>query len=109
MEIHWPFDKYKCEMLKKLNQTHYIVHIHGNNYCDRDIPKHLLSGRTYDETLTINHSNYSSVKLPEVFEITYIRKSNFIDNLTKIEKKYPTSLDSPNNPKTKDIEFTILV
>ena len=37
-----------------------------------------------------------------------VRKSNFIDNLTKIEKKYPTSLDSPNNPNTEDIEFTIL-
>ena len=108
IEIHWPFDKYRCEMLKKLNQTHYIVHIHGNNYCDRDIPKHLPSGRTYDGTLTINHSSYPSIKLPEVFEITYVRKSNFIDNLTKVEKKYPTSLDSPNNPNTKDIEFTIL-
>ena len=108
MEIHWPFDKYRCEMLNKLNQTHYIIHIHGNNYCDRDIPKHLPSGRTYDGTLTINHSNYPSIKLPEVFEITYVRKSNFIDNLTEIEKKYPTSLDSPNNPNTKDIEFTIL-
>lgn len=107
IEIHWPFDKYRCEMLKKLNQTHYIVHIHGNNYCDRDIPKHLPSGRTYDGTLTINHSSYPSIKLPEVFEITYVRKSNFIDNLTKVEKKYPTSLDSPNNPNTKDIEFTI--
>ena len=108
MEIHWPFDKYRCEMLKKLNQTHYVVHIHGNNYCDRDIPKHLPSGRKYDGTLTINHSNYPSIKLTEVFEITYVRKSNFIDNLTKIEKKYPTSLDSPNNPNTEDIEFTIL-
>ena len=109
MEIHWPFDKYRCEMLKKLNQTHYIVHIHGNNYCDRDIPEHLPSGRTYDGTLTINHSNCPTIKLPEVFEITYIRKSNFTDNLTKIEKKYPTSLDSPNNPNAKDIDFTILV
>ena len=109
MEIHWPFDKYRCEMLEKLNQTHYVVHIHGNNYCDRDIPKHLPSGRSYDGTLTIKHSNYPSIKLPEVFEITYIRKSNFIDNLNKIRKKYPTPLDSPNNPNTKDTEFTILV
>ena len=108
MEIHWPFDKYRCDMLKKLNQTHYIIHIHGNNYCDRDIPKHLPSGRTYDGTLTINHPNYSSIKLPEVFEITYVRKNNFIDNLTKVEKKYPTSLDSPNNPNAQDIELTIL-
>lgn len=108
MEIHWPFDKYRCKMLNKLNQTHYIVHIHGNNYCDRDIPKHLPSGRSYDGTLTINHSNYHAIKIPEVFEITYVRKSNFIDILTKIEKKYPTPLDSPNNPNAKDIEFTIL-
>ena len=69
--------------------------------------KHLPSGRTYDGTLTVNHSNYPSIKLPEVFEITYVRKSNFLENLDNIEKKYPTLLDSPNNPNTKDIEFTI--
>lgn len=107
IEIHWPFDKYRCKMLKKLNKTHYIVHIHGNNYCDRDIPKHLPSGRTYDGTLTINHSNYPTIKIPEVFEITYVRKNLFLDKLNKIEKKYPTSLDSPNNPNAQDIKFTI--
>ena len=108
IEIHWPFDKYRCEMLKKLNRTHYIVHIHGNNYCDRDIPNHLPSGRTYDGTVTINHSDYPSIKLPEVFEVTYVRKCNFSMKLNKVGKKYPTPFDSPNNPDAEDIEFTIL-
>lgn len=57
----------------------------------------------------INHSNYPTIKLPEVFEITYIRKNNFIEKLKQIEKKYPTSLDSPNYPDAKDIKFTITV
>lgn len=109
MEIHWPFDKYRYEMLKKLNQTHYIIHIHGNNFCDRDIPKNLPSGRSYDGTVTIKNSNNSTIKIPEVFEITYVRKTNFKDDLNKIKKKYPTSLDSPNNPCADDISFTIKI
>jgi hypothetical protein len=94
-------------MLKKLNETHYIIHIHGNNYCDRDIPKHLLSGRTYDGTVTINNINLPQITLPEVFELTYINK-----NLCKGEKKqiyFPTILDFPNNSHAEDINFTIPV
>ena len=108
IEVHWPFDTYRCDMLKKLNETHYLVHIHGNNYCDRDIPKHLPSGRTYDGTLIINHKHYPSIKIPEVLEITYIRKNLFSHKLNQIDKHYPTSLDSPNNPRVKDLGFSIL-
>lgn len=28
--------------------------------------------------LTINYSNYTSIKLPEVFKITYVRKDEFV-------------------------------
>ena len=108
IEFHWPFDTYRCDMLKKLNETHYLVHIHGNNYCDRDIPKHLPSGRTYDGTLTINHKHYPSIKISEVLEITYIRKNLFSHKLNQIDKHYPTPLDSPNNPRVKDLRFSIL-
>ena len=53
LEVHWPFDIYRMNMLEKLNKTHYITHIHGNNYCAKDIPTHLPCGRTYDGTVTI--------------------------------------------------------
>ncbi len=106
LEVHWPFDNYRMDMLKKLNKTHYIIHIHGNNYCDRDIPKHLPSGRTYDGTVTIINSE--EIKLPEVFEVTYINK-NIIDNslVEMKEIQFPTLLDYPNNPNAADIYFSI--
>ncbi len=109
MEVHWPFDKYRYNMLKKLTNTHYIVHVHGNNYCDRDIPKYLPSGRSYDGTETITYNGINTIKLPEVFEITCIRKNLFSSSLEKVNKKYPTELDFPNNPNAKDIEFEITI
>jgi hypothetical protein len=108
LEVHWPFDIYRMNMLKKLNNTHYIIHIHGNNYCDRDIPKHLPSGRTYDGTVTINNYTIPQIKLPEVFEVTYINKK--LCNNLSVEMKeihFPTILDYPNNPSAKDIYFSI--
>ena len=108
LEVHWPFDIYRMNMLKKLNKTHYIIHIHGNNYCDGDIPKHLPSGRTYDGTITINNHKMPQIKLPEVFEVTYINKK-LCDNLSVEMKEiqFPTILDYPNNPNSNDIYFSI--
>ena len=108
LEVHWPFDIYRMNMLKKLNKTHYIIHIHGNNYCDRDIPKHLPSGRTYDGTVTINNDKIPQIKLPEVFEVTYINKKLCDYSLVKIEEiQFPTVLDYHNNPNADDIHFSI--
>ena len=108
LEVHWPFDIYRMNMLKKLNNTHYIVHIHGNNYCDRDIPQHLPSGRTYDGTVTINNSNLEQIKLPEVFEVTYVNKKLFASLSVEMKEiQFPTILDYPNNPNARDICFSI--
>jgi hypothetical protein len=108
LEVHWPFDIYRMNMLEKLNKTHYIIHIHGNNYCDKDIPKHLPSGRTYDGTVTINNHKMPQIKLPEVFEVTYINKK--LCDYSSVEMKeiqFPTILDYPNNPNANDIYFSI--
>lgn len=108
LEIHWPFDLYRMNMLKKLNETHYIIHIHGNNYCDRDIPKHLPSGRSYDGTVVIKNINLPEITLPEVFEVTYINKCLFNKLSIEVKKMIcPTTLDYPNNSNVKDIEFSI--
>jgi mannosyltransferase OCH1-like enzyme len=108
LEVHWPFDIYRCNMLKKLNKTHYIIHIHGNNYCDRDIPKHLPSGRTFDGTVAINNNIMPEIKLPEVFEVTYINKKLCDNSLIKMKEiQFPTILDYPNNPYATDIYFSI--
>ena len=105
MEIHWPFDTFRASMLAKLNQTHYLVHLHGNNYCDRDIPKGLPSGRTYDGTVTIRCEGLKEITLPEVFEATYVRKDLF--EAKPVEIQFPTALDFPCNRSAKDISFSI--
>jgi predicted O-methyltransferase YrrM len=108
LEVHWPFDIYRMNLLNKLNKTHYIIHIHGNNYCDRDIPKHLPSGRTYDGTVTINNPAMPSIRLPEVFEVTYINKKLCNNTLVELKEiQFPTAIDYPNNPNAEDIYFSI--
>jgi len=93
LEVHWPFDIYRMNMLKKLNNTHYIIHIHGNNY-----------GAKID----INNDILPQIKLPEVFEVTYINK-NLINNsfVEMKEIKFPTILDYPNNPNSNELCFSI--
>jgi hypothetical protein len=93
LEVHWPFDIFRSNMLKKLNNTHYIIHIHGNNH------SHII---------TINNNILPEIKLPEVFEITYINKKLCNNSLIKMKEiKFPTILDYPNNPNLSDICFSI--
>ena len=93
VEFHWPFDIYRMNMLKKLNKTHYIIHIHGDNYSD---------------TVTINNHKISKINLPEIFEVTYINKKLCDYSLVEMKEiQFPTILDYPNNPKGVDIYFSI--
>jgi len=85
VEIHYPFNvsKYdaplsiqeKTDVLKKLAQTHTLIHLHGNNCCG--IIK-------YDNSL-----------LPNVFECTYVRK-DMQDTSEYNEDPIPSYLDRPN-------------
>jgi hypothetical protein len=72
----------KIECLKKIANSHYAIHIHGNNY----------------GSITNN--------IPDVIEVTYIRKDIFIKkpnlNTTQLPIQY---LDNPNNPKKKDYDI----
>ena len=72
----------KNECFKKLSNTHYAIHIHGNNYAG------------------------STNNIPDVVEITYIRK-NTIDyepNLNNTTLPIP-ELDFPNNPNNQDFSL----
>jgi hypothetical protein len=65
----------------KLNETHTLVHIHGNNGCDI----HTIGG----------------VLLPNVFECTYIR-NDYVTERIPNDKHFPTEIDSPNIPNKPD-------
>jgi len=48
------------------------------------------------------------IKLPEVFEVTYINKKLCNDSLVKMKEiEFPTILDYPNNSNLTDICFSI--
>jgi hypothetical protein len=90
IEIHFnPFTKFnedKWNIIEKLSKTHYLVHIHGNNYSD---------------LISINN-----LVLPETIECTFIRKKD-IEKLDKINFQSPTSIDIPNNSSKYDLRFVI--
>ena len=79
----WGYDYYtKIECLKKLLNTHYIVHAHGNNYGP------------------VNNT------IPEVIELTYVNKNYFnsIPNLNSHILPSP-NLDFPNKSERCDINL----
>jgi hypothetical protein len=88
IEFHFPFTlypfnhldiqttvDYKINILKKISETHKLIHFHPNNCC----------GTT----------NYNNIIIPNVFECTYIRNDIFIDNGLNNEN-IPTKYDYPN-------------
>ena len=99
-DIGWPsIGKYKynsvLKALKKLNETHYLVHFHGNNaaeaYC------------TINNSLGFKAKGYD--EFPTVVELTYIRKiDSDINGLNYIELPI-SGLDYPNY--SSEIDFKI--
>jgi len=76
-------DKIKC--LDKLNQTHYIVHAHGNNF------------------------GPVGNRIPDVIELTYVNKSYFGDVPELNKTQLPTPwLDYPNCHNRHDIDLNCL-
>lgn len=71
-------DKKKC--LQKLNETHYIIHAHGNNF-----------GPVHEG-------------MPNVLELTYVRKNYFMETPELNHQPLPiNNLDFPNNTRYSDI------
>jgi hypothetical protein len=77
----WGVDhQIKINCIKKLFKTHYIIHVHGNN-----------------NSKTINN-------IPDVIEITYIRKDVIGKNIEYNKIDFPIKdLDFPNDPNKIDI------
>jgi len=84
IEIHNTINtKLSHPLLTKLNTTHNLVHIHANNY-----------SKVYVDDDKI---------LPNVIEVTYIRKDYEIDGFNTL--RIPTDLDMPNKKKSKDVKL----
>jgi len=77
----------KIDALKKLNETHYIIHIHGNN----------------QSPIILNNGN----PLPTVLEITYIRK-DLVNNIKLNSEALPSSLDYPRTINRKDYDLNFI-
>ncbi len=109
LEVHWPFDNYRCKMLEKLTETHYCIHVHGNNYGPKNIPSNLPYDRSEDGCIKIRHQELGDFVFPEVFEVTYVNKKLFPNptEVYAIAKSFPTSLDYPNCSTSRDLEFSI--
>lgn len=79
-----PFEK-KLDCFKKMAETHYIIHIHGNNF-----------------------SPYDSNGIPHTLELTFIRKNEFEMPLELNKTKLPIAgLDYPNNRNSKDLDLSM--
>jgi hypothetical protein len=88
IEFHEPFVKYKYDILDKLSNTHFLVHIHGNNWAP-------INNKIKLE---------DSIIVPDIFECTYIRKDNLNLKLNKVS--FPTQIDQRNRPDFDDIELS---
>lgn len=69
------------EILKKINETHYLIHAHGNNYVH---VKNLI---------------------PSVIELTFLRKTEFENQPKPNTSVLPLNIDYPNNKKIPDIDL----
>ena len=89
IEFHHAHCSKECwDILKKINQTHYLVHIHGNNF---------------DSILILK--NHNNIHLPKVFECTYIRKDLHLGELKLNTYNFPTVLDKNNKEKRTPIKL----
>lgn len=86
VEFHQPETETHEKVFRKLNLTHYLVHIHGNNVAGGIKHKHVL--------------------VPFVFECTYLNKKFFSELPELNQTPFPTTLDFPNNKNAPDLVFT---
>lgn len=80
---HSPYGNIDAEVYEKINSTHRLLHLHGNNF----------SGMVVHE----------GVKMPITFECTYVNKS-VLPELDPNSDPVPSPEDKPNNPGT-DIDL----
>jgi len=79
-------DEVTSRFFQKINQTHYLVHAHGN-VC----------------------GGISTNGLPHVIELTYVNKKFFLNPPLKYTGTFPQDplLDQSNDPNMADVPFTL--
>ncbi len=90
IEIHYPFaNESTWSILGKLQQTHYLCHLHVNNHCG---------------TTTFNTTDGKLLIVPNVFEAAYIRKEQVLE---RSNAPIPDpNLDQPNVLDKEEISLT---
>jgi len=78
LEFHTPYSIREKNIFAKLNETHYIIHFHENNYSPQRM--------------------YQGISIPDVFELTYLNKKHFKTPPEKNNEPFPLSIDMINNP-----------
>jgi hypothetical protein len=77
-----PYEE-KINCLRKLNNTHYLIHAHGNN-----------------------NRPFSDAGIPQVLELTYLNKNCFVTPPEiNLEPLPIPGLDFPNNPNFPDLDL----
>jgi hypothetical protein len=82
------FGKDQVSALEKITHTHHLVHLHGNNH----------------NFVTA----YNGVKVPNVFEATYVKKS-LLPNIIPNEDPIPGELDFANGANTGQLRDICLI
>ena len=72
-------------VLKKINQTHQSVHVHANGHCPI--------------------SWLGELALPNLLEVTYVRRADYADRLVPNTRTFPTEIDQPTFPWLPDINL----
>jgi hypothetical protein len=90
VEFHWLCNedkKQKIECFRKLNNLFYVIHAHANNH----------------SPILVKEDFYH---VPDVMEITFIRKDLMDGEIVLSKDKFPTKLDFPNHGLLPEIPLT---
>lgn len=85
IEIHYPFSKEKWNIFSKLNKTHYLCHIHGNN-CRKNRIRNQINVGTSDTKIKKIETNLS-INKKIYFDKSFGQfKYKIINNILEIER-----------------------
>lgn len=85
IEFHEPYERYKWRCLERLSNSHWAFHFHANN----------CGAVCY----------HGKTRVPESFEMTYVRKSDIDGEPELNTSKFPIDLDEANDPNRPIITY----